>query len=145
MGDTGALVIGMMLSILTIQFINQDYDMSAAAPYKFEASIATAAAFIVIPLVDTARIFVLRVYKGQSPFAPDKSHIHHAIMRLGMTHSQTTLILAGTQASYIALAILLRDVGDFYLLPGLVVLSIVLSVVLDRLILRRLSMKEELD
>ena len=55
---------------------------------------------------------------------PDKSHIHHAILRLGMTHSQTTLILAGVQMLFISLAIIFNQFGDVYVLSGLLILII---------------------
>jgi len=139
MGDTGALVIGMMLAILVIHFINVNYELPAMTPYKFNGSVGTAACIIIIPLVDTLRIVILRLSKGQSPFSPDKSHVHHAIMRLGMSHSQTTLILGGVQVLYIALAIVFIDFSDIYILSGLLVLSFLLSVTLDRLIINRLS------
>ena len=141
MGDTGALVIGMMLSILAIHFIDVNYNLVEGQPYKFQASVATAGAFIVIPLMDTLRIIILRLKKRQSPFTPDKSHIHHAIMRLGMTHSQTTIILAGAHVLFIALAVAFFKISEGYLLPGFVLFSILLSVTLDWLILRRLSKK----
>jgi UDP-GlcNAc:undecaprenyl-phosphate GlcNAc-1-phosphate transferase len=142
MGDTGALVIGMMLAMLTIRFIDLNYNLPEHYPYRFNASIGTAACFIIIPLVDTLRIVLLRILKGQSPFKPDKSHIHHAIMRLGMTHSQTTLILAGAHLFYIGLALIFHNFSERYILTGVIVLSFVLSVTLDRLILGRLSPKE---
>ncbi len=142
MGDTGALVIGMMLAILTIHFINTNYELPSAADYKFRATVATAACFIMIPLVDTLRIVILRLLKRQSPFKPDKSHIHHAILRLGKSHSQTTIILGITQVFFIGMAIVLHKVYDKYMLLGVVIISIILSVTLDRLILKKLDVKE---
>jgi UDP-GlcNAc:undecaprenyl-phosphate GlcNAc-1-phosphate transferase len=143
MGDTGALVIGMMLATLAIHFIDINYNLNLANPYRFNASVTTATCFIIIPLVDTTRIIILRLKKGQSPFTPDKSHIHHAIMRLGMSHSQTTLTLAGIQILFILLAIIFHNLQERYMLIGVVLLSITLSVILDVLILKRLSNKEE--
>jgi UDP-GlcNAc:undecaprenyl-phosphate GlcNAc-1-phosphate transferase len=138
MGDTGALVIGMALAVVAIQFINTNYNLSLEESYKFESSIATAACFIMIPLVDTGRIIILRLWKRQSPFKPDKSHIHHAIMRLGKTHSQTTIILGATQVFFVIIAIVFRHSSNVVLLPSIIVISIVLSVSLDRMILRKL-------
>ena len=145
MGDTGALVIGMLLAILAIHFINVNYGLPLESPYKFYSSIGTAACFIIIPLVDTSRIIILRLLKGQSPFKPDKSHIHHAIMRLGKTHSQTTIILAAVHVFYVIMAIALRDLTDRYVLLAVVGLAVGLSVTLDRLILRKLDIKEVPD
>ena len=145
MGDTGALVIGMLLAILAIHFTNTNFALPVDAPYKFLSSIGTAACFIIIPLVDTSRIILLRLFKGKSPFKPDKSHIHHAIMRLGKTHSQTTLILAGTHCFFIGMAILFHNLSERYILLAVIGLSITLSITLDRLILRRLDVKEVPD
>ncbi|HYC86013.1 MAG TPA: MraY family glycosyltransferase [Chryseosolibacter sp.] len=138
MGDTGALVIGMTLAILTIHFINTNYNLPDGDPYKFRASIATAACFIMTPLVDTSRIIILRLIKRQSPFKPDKSHIHHAIMRLGKSHSQTTIILGVAQAFFVASAIVLKNASEWVVLSGVIITSMALSVFLDRLILKKL-------
>jgi UDP-GlcNAc:undecaprenyl-phosphate/decaprenyl-phosphate GlcNAc-1-phosphate transferase len=138
MGDTGALVIGMMLAILTIHFIDTNYNLPDTEPYKFTASIGTAAAFIMIPLVDTSRIIILRLWKGQSPFTPDKSHIHHAIMRLGKSHSQTTTILGITQLAFVILAVSLKEFREMVTLSTVIVVAIGLSIFLDRLILKKL-------
>jgi UDP-GlcNAc:undecaprenyl-phosphate/decaprenyl-phosphate GlcNAc-1-phosphate transferase len=138
MGDTGALVIGMMLAILAIHFIDLNYNLPTGAPYKFSASIATAGCFIMIPLVDTSRIIILRLIKRQSPFKPDKSHIHHAIMRLGKSHSQTTLILAATQLLFVGIGVLLKPFSEIIVLSSIIGISIILSVILDRMILKKL-------
>lgn len=139
MGDTGALVIGMMLSMLTIHFIDYNYNLPVNSPFRFNASISSAVCFIIIPLVDTLRIVILRLSKRQSPFAPDKSHVHHAIMRLGMTHQQTTLILGSVHILFVIIAIIFRQASDSYLLLGILLFSAFLSIFLDRLILKRLN------
>ncbi|MBS1680859.1 MAG: undecaprenyl/decaprenyl-phosphate alpha-N-acetylglucosaminyl 1-phosphate transferase [Bacteroidetes bacterium] len=143
MGDTGAMVIGMMLSVLTIKFMGLNYDLPVGHPAKFAGTISTAICFIIVPLCDTLRIIVLRLYKGHSPFTPDKSHIHHAIMRLGMSHSSVTIILSMVNLGYIGLAILFKNFSDNYLVLGIILLSTLLSVMLDQLILRKLSSKAQ--
>ena len=88
------------------------------------------------------RIVILRLSKKQSPFKPDKSHIHHAIMRLGMTHAKTTLILGMIQIIFITLSVMVNGFSDFEVLAGVILLSLILSVTLDRMIINRLSTKE---
>lgn len=145
MGDTGALVIGMLLAIFAIHFMNVNYALPVDAPYRFMSTIGTAACLIIIPLVDTSRIIILRLLKGKSPFRPDKNHIHHAIMRLGKSHSQTTMILGGTHVFYIAMALVLHNLSERYVLLAVFGLSIALSVTIDRLIIKRLDVKEVPD
>lgn len=139
MGDTGALVIGFLFSVLAINFIDANYNLPEENPFKFEASITTAICIIIIPLFDTLRIFILRLSKKQSPFTPDKNHMHHALMRLGLTHSQTAIALGGLNISYIALAIVCSELSDGLFLPLILILSIILSLTLDFLIIRKLN------
>lgn len=143
MGDTGAMVIGMTLAIMAIHLINVNETLPEQHLIKTSSPIATAACFIIIPLCDTLRIIILRISKGKSPFTPDKSHIHHAIMRLGMSHGHTALILASVNMLFIFAAYLFRDYSDHILVAGIVLTTVVLSYVLDRLIIRKLSSKPQ--
>jgi UDP-GlcNAc:undecaprenyl-phosphate/decaprenyl-phosphate GlcNAc-1-phosphate transferase len=142
MGDTGALVIGMTLAILSIHFIDLNNNLPPGHAYKFSASIGTAACFIIIPLVDTLRIVILRLLKKQSPFTPDKSHIHHALMRMGLSHGQTTILLGFIQCVFIGLAILFNGRSDLEFLLGIGLISLILSFILDRMLQNRFSPKE---
>jgi len=139
MGDTGALVIGMMLAINAIHFIDLHYNLPATNPNKFNASISGAVCFIIIPLADTLRIFILRIVRKQSPFTPDKSHIHHNIMRLGFSHSKSTILLGIIQVLFVAIAIACMDLNDNYVLLGILILCIGLSAILDRVIKNRVT------
>lgn len=139
MGDTGALVIGMMLAILSIHFIDLQYNLPMDHPYRFNARISGAVCFIIIPLADTLRIFILRVTRKQSPFTPDKSHIHHNILRLGFSHSKSAILLGIIQTLFIVAVIFARDLNDNYVLPGIVILTVILSVILDSMIRNRVT------
>ncbi len=143
MGDTGALVIGMMLAISAIHFIDLQYNLPVDNPYKFKAAISGAVCFIIIPLADTLRIFILRIIRKQSPFTPDKSHIHHNIMRLGFSHGHSAMILGLSQAIFVIIVVMARQLNDNYVLLGILILCTVLSFVLDRVIQNRVP-KENL-
>lgn len=134
MGDTGALVIGMMLAILAIHFINLQYNLPPNTPYKFNAAISGAVCFIIIPLADTLRIFILRTLRKQSPFTPDKSHIHHNLMRLGFSHGHSAMILGLAQAVFVIFAVIVKQFNDNYILLAILILCTVLSFILDRAI-----------
>jgi len=142
MGDTGALVIGMMLAILVIHFMDSNFKLPNATTIKFQGSVGTASCFLIIPLIDTLRIIILRLAKRQSPFRPDKGHIHHSIMRLGVSHAQTTIILGILQLIYIGLAVLFHKFSDRYILTGVILLSVLLSIILDRLLQGKLNVEE---
>jgi len=139
MGDTGALTVGMLLGVMAIHFIHQNYYLAADNPYLFMGSVSTGVCFILVPLLDTLRIIILRLSKRKSPFKPDKSHVHHAILRLGLPHSKTTIVLGCIQILFIAVALSFHKMYDKYLIFGVVALATILSVTLDRLIIRKLK------
>jgi UDP-N-acetylmuramyl pentapeptide phosphotransferase/UDP-N-acetylglucosamine-1-phosphate transferase len=139
MGDTGSLFLGLTLSIFTIHFIDVNGSLPVSTPFKFQNTLGMAACFVIIPLVDTFRIIILRLLRGQSPFTPDKRHVHHAILRLGLTHSKSTLVLMGVQILFISIGIIFSGLGDLYIVPAIILLSTGLSVVLDRLIINRVA------
>jgi UDP-N-acetylmuramyl pentapeptide phosphotransferase/UDP-N-acetylglucosamine-1-phosphate transferase len=139
MGDSGALVVGLLLAIITIHFINFNFSLPENLYFRYEASVGAGMCFIIVPLIDTLRVFIIRLSRRQSPFTPDKSHIHHSIMRLGLSHSRTVIVLGGTQALFIALAIIFRNHSDNYFLPGIVMLGATLSMTLDRIIRSRVN------
>jgi UDP-GlcNAc:undecaprenyl-phosphate GlcNAc-1-phosphate transferase len=92
MGDGGSMLLGLLLSILSIHFIE-------CAPrsdvWVIKNSPAICIAFLAIPILDTLRVFFLRLMKGKSPFSPDRNHIHHLLEKIGLTHLQICLLLAG--------------------------------------------------
>jgi UDP-GlcNAc:undecaprenyl-phosphate GlcNAc-1-phosphate transferase len=139
MGDTGALVIGMILAINAIHFIDLHYNLPADHPYRFTSYISGAVSFIIIPLADTLRIFILRLSRRQSPFTPDKSHIHHNILRLGFSHGKSTILLGLVQIGFILIALFARKLNDNYVLLGILLLCIFLSIFLDRKIQGRVT------
>ncbi|MCS7004028.1 MAG: undecaprenyl/decaprenyl-phosphate alpha-N-acetylglucosaminyl 1-phosphate transferase [Cytophagales bacterium] len=131
MGDTGALMIGFVISIVAILFIETNFQLPVAHPSFFQNGITTSIAFMIYPLYDTLRIFTLRILKKRSPFSPDKSHVHHLIMRMGNTHTRTTIILAIHTVLIIIVVWLMKNLSDNVALPILLLLCIALGIVLD--------------
>jgi UDP-GlcNAc:undecaprenyl-phosphate/decaprenyl-phosphate GlcNAc-1-phosphate transferase len=92
MGDSGSLTIGLVVSILAIKLIEQD--VAHLPPYMITLSKPVfAMAVLVYPLYDTLRVFTLRAAKGNSPFSADKKHIHHRLLKVGLSHGQTAIAL----------------------------------------------------
>ncbi|WP_052444327.1 MraY family glycosyltransferase [Flammeovirga sp. OC4] len=95
MGDAGSLFLGFFLSISLIIFVNIDFALDLTNPYKINAPISLAIALFIYPFIDTLRVFTIRILSGRSPFSPDKKHIHHILIRTGLTHaSASSMILA---------------------------------------------------
>lgn len=138
MGDTGALLLGLVCSILAIKFIELHNDIQNS-PYTFKSAPSVAIAILILPLFDTLRVFALRVMEGKSPFDPDRKHIHHIMIDLGLSHMQATSVLFITNILFIILAILLQDIGNLLLLVVILGLALIMSLVASSLVEKRKS------
>ena len=132
MGDTGALMIGLLLTYLAVHFINENYSLPVGHPARFQGSIATAICILIIPVFDTLRVIILRIRKMQSPFRADRNHIHHQFLNIGFTHAQTVLILAGINISFIFFAWVLKEKGDVLILTLVVMICLVINFILKK-------------
>ncbi len=119
MGDTGSLLLGLINSILVIKFINVAGNPATA--FGLEASPAIGFAILMIPLFDTLRVFALRILDRRSPFSPDRTHVHHFLLDLGLNHRMVTFTCVATNIVFIAMAYFLRALGTTTLLGILLV------------------------
>ena len=92
MGDTGSLVIGLIFSILSIRLINEGVNIPNDQQYVNKGPFISIV-ILAIPLFDTFRVFFIRIFSGYHPLRPDRNHIHHALLDLGLGHKKSTLIL----------------------------------------------------
>jgi UDP-GlcNAc:undecaprenyl-phosphate/decaprenyl-phosphate GlcNAc-1-phosphate transferase len=132
MGDTGSLVIGTVLSTVMIEFINENHAMTTGAKLKFTPAVSAAIAIMILPLTDTIRIIIIRINKGISLFTADKRHIHHALVRLTLSHKQAVYVLSVVHFAFIGMAIGMRHLSDWHLLPSIIVSATILCIILER-------------
>jgi UDP-GlcNAc:undecaprenyl-phosphate/decaprenyl-phosphate GlcNAc-1-phosphate transferase len=137
MGDTGALLLGLILSILVIQFIETNQSVLGKSPFAVAAAPAVAIGILILPLFDTLRVFTIRILRKRSPFSPDRLHIHHLLVDSGLTHMQATGILVAVSLSFIAFVLLMQHIGTFQLLGLTILIAFVLSLLLQRSVERR--------
>lgn len=90
MGDSGSMLIGLVNGILFLKFINVNNESGTSL---IPASFTVGFGFLMVPLLDVLRVFIIRLTKGVSPFAPDRNHIHHLLLNKGFTHTTVTIIL----------------------------------------------------
>ncbi|PRY88353.1 glycosyltransferase family 4 protein [Mongoliibacter ruber] len=143
MGDTGSLCLGFALATLVIHFIDMNGHLLDVEGLKFRAPIAAGIALVIIPLYDTARVFFRRASNGKSPMAPDKSHVHHFLMRGGLRHDQVSLLLGFISISFIALSVLGSGFSDYVMIPALVLLAVLLGYRLDSVTLKRVRKRSK--
>jgi len=109
MGDTGSLVVGMILSILAINSIRHGLvTETIKLPNKGPL---LAIVILAIPLFDSLRVFIARIMKGRHPLSPGRGHIHHALLSLGFGHNKTSFILYLFAISMIVFSYFLLDLN----------------------------------
>jgi UDP-N-acetylmuramyl pentapeptide phosphotransferase/UDP-N-acetylglucosamine-1-phosphate transferase len=105
MGDTGSMILGFILAVFAVRFIDSS-EHSVTSAYH-NASPILVLSFLFFPLLDTLRIFFIRlVIHKKSPFAADKNHLHHRFLSMGFTHMQTTVIIVSINAVLIVISFL---------------------------------------
>jgi len=95
MGDSGAMFLGLMVSASAITLtgqvdasaITEENGSSALLPLLLPFTV------LAIPLLDFAMAILRRVKAGRSPFSADREHLHHRIMRFGLSQQRTTIVL----------------------------------------------------
>lgn len=92
MGDSGSLTIGFLIAVMAIELVEYEAQELPHIISNISKPILSMS-ILVYPLVDTIRVFTLRVVKGVSPFTADRNHIHHRLIDLGLSHKQTVLII----------------------------------------------------
>ena len=92
MGDTGAMSIGFILGYLSLEFLILNHGLTSQ-PWHIENGEILAISILIIPIIDTLRVIVIRLVNGVSPFKADRSHIHHEILDLGISHLHSAFIL----------------------------------------------------
>jgi UDP-N-acetylmuramyl pentapeptide phosphotransferase/UDP-N-acetylglucosamine-1-phosphate transferase len=85
------------------------------------AKVAVALLVLGVPIIDTFWIIVRRVSQGRSPFSPDRTHIHHRLLDLGLSHRQTVLVIYGICLALAVLSLLLSGVTQLYAFLGVFV------------------------
>ncbi len=121
MGDSGSLMIGLINSILVIKFINVSHNPTVAI--TFTSSVAIGFAILIVPLLDTLRVFAIRIMHGRSPFTPDRNHVHHLLLDRGMSHAAVTFTCVSINVGFILLAWFGRSLGSTLLLSIMLVLA----------------------
>lgn len=134
MGDTGSLLIGFCMAILSLKFLTMESIKFEYFSFEPENKLFIIAAILVVPLFDMFRVIGVRLLQGNSPFSADRNHIHHILLDLGLPHFGVALTLG--LLNYV-LAILLIFISSylnsFYMMVVLLILFLTLLAVFYKL------------
>jgi len=96
MGDTGSLVIGFVLGLLTLKLLTLETEtFSSIAIYRKELPFLLLI-ILIVPAFDLFRVTFIRLRKRVSIFSPDRNHIHHLLIDSGLSHKKASLLSGGT-------------------------------------------------
>ncbi len=134
MGDTGSLTIGIMLAFLTIAVFNIPEDAVSSGSNIFIMAVSP----LILPCFDVARVFFHRVRHGRNPFLPDKCHIHHKFLALGLLQWQALVSIVAFDMLFVIINVLMsRVMQPTLIILGDVLLWVALNVLLTRIIRAR--------
>jgi UDP-GlcNAc:undecaprenyl-phosphate GlcNAc-1-phosphate transferase len=94
MGDSGAMLLGMMLAIATISgFGRNPYRPTGGDLAAISGTVVVPFLVLFIPFLDVVLAVVRRTWRGQGLGHADKEHIHHRLLEIGHTHTRTVLLM----------------------------------------------------
>jgi len=99
MGDTGSLIIGIIVSILAIKF--NEFNIDKSKPFAILPAPAVSFGILIIPLLDMMRVVFIRLITGKPLMQPDKKHLHHQLLKLGLNHITVTLIISIANIAFV--------------------------------------------
>jgi UDP-GlcNAc:undecaprenyl-phosphate GlcNAc-1-phosphate transferase len=116
-GTSGVMFLGYALAVLSI---------------LGTAKVAVALLVLGVPIIDTFWIIVRRLASGRTPFSPDRGHIHHRLLDLGLSHTQAVLLIYAMCVGLAALSLVLSGTGQLYAFLALFVGSGIILFVIAR-------------
>ena len=131
MGDTGSLVIGLVLGILTLKLLSVD-DTAYGSLSFYRAQLPLfLTAVLFVPLLDTMRVMFLRLTRGVSMFKPDRNHLHHIIVDFGLSHRKASFFIGFVNFSVaLIMFFVIQKFNSFQSLCVLVLLFFIAIIVL---------------
>lgn len=108
MGDTGAMLLGLVNAILVIHFIKTAEGTHILPVY---AAPAMGFGILLLPLLDTLRVFGIRIFNKRSPFSADRNHLHHMLLDRGYSHKKITICLSIASILFIVLSYIALPLG----------------------------------
>lgn len=92
MGDTGSLSIGVLLGVLSIRFLESSHVLAGFTSFNSFGPVLIFSA-LMVPFIDVVQVIITRKLEGNPIFSPDRNHLHHLLLRAGLSHRRAALTL----------------------------------------------------
>lgn len=126
MGDTGALLIGLISAVMAIKYIETS-KLAYTDPSPMFTAPALTVAILIGPVFDTLRVFTIRILSRKSPFEADRNHMHHRLLRLGLDHLQATLCLSAINLGAIGMVLVFSELSNTLLIALILAILLVFN------------------
>ena len=125
-GDAGTLMLGIAICDMVMAMLTHDSPETKRLIKPEFSRLAFALAVLAIPVFDTIRVMFGRISRGESPFTPDKTHLHHAFIDYGFHHLETSLmeIILNTMIVMVFAMIYFSHLSMQWQLYGVIISSI---------------------
>ena len=135
MGDSGSMLIGLLLASTTITLTGQlDYSfLRSSEVFPVVLPVVLPIAVLAVPFIDLILAILRRVLSGRSPMSPDKAHLHHRLVEMGHSHRRAVLLMYFWAAllAFGAVGSALTGAAPYIVVPAvaLVVTALAVSIV----------------
>ena len=122
MGDAGSLLIGNILVNSSIYLLNKNTAIITSNPVLLSVIIG----FLALPVLDSLRVYLGRLKKGNSPFKADKTHLHHLILLIESSHRRVSIVISIISICILLFTVLMQNYVSITL--SLIIIVITFSV-----------------
>lgn len=126
-GDGGTLFMGVLISVFVMNMLNSE-PLYVEYVARGMGLIPFTVAVLAVPVFDTLRVMSMRMLRGNSPFKPDKTHLHHIFIEMGFSHVGTTVSILSLNTLVVGLWFLTYQLGGSIDLQLYVVLAASLAI-----------------
>lgn len=137
MGDSGSLTLGFVLGFLFVKFA---MDNSRVMTYRSD-SLLLSYTLLIVPCFDVVRVMQSRLRDGQPLFKADKRHIHHKLLRCGLSQHRALVTILGLQVSYVIMNVFMYSMMSITYIVALDILVFMLFNVILNVIIKRAELK----
>lgn len=93
MGDSGSMMLGTLMAYFTFTALTTGRRCDLVFTDSGLSLVALCLAILAVPVFDTLKVMIFRVARGQSPFHPDKTHLHHIFIEMNFSHLSTSFMI----------------------------------------------------
>ena len=95
MGDTGSMITGFLIGLLTLRFLSLDQSQLYTLHIQPENVLLLTLAILFVMTTDTLRVVVIRLWNNKALYKPDRNHVHHILIDTGLSHWAASLWITG--------------------------------------------------